>query len=157
MNQKHFIFSILFSGFIFPFAEAQTRTTIVDELVKQDYSGGTITVDCEPGITALIGKPVIATNSLNESFVKLPGYRIQVYSGNQRQSRAEAESKAKEVKSSFPEILVYVKYEAPVWKLRVGDFLTNEEASVFMKDLKKKLPSLGKEMYIVTDEIKVIL
>ena len=152
MKLKIFIFS-----FLPLFCHAQTRSTIIDELVKQDYRGGTITVTCDPQIIALIGKPLADVNSFNETSVKLPGYRIQAFAGNQQQSRAEAEAKAKEIKSLFPEISTYVKYNAPVWRLRIGDFQTNEEATGFMRELKKKLPSLGKEMYVVTDEIKVVL
>jgi len=152
MKLKFFIFS-----FLPLFCHAQTRGTIVDELVRQDYRGGTITVTCDPKINALIGKPLADVNSFNETSVKMPGYRIQAFSGNQPQSRAEAEARAKEIKSLFPEISTYVKYNAPVWRLRIGDFQTTDEATSFMKKLKKQLPLLGKEMNVVTDEIKVVL
>jgi len=137
------------------FCHAQTESTIVDVL-QQNNSGGKITINSDPKINELIGKPLAGTNSSSEVFIKLRGYRIQAFSGNQQQSRAEAESRAKQIKSLFPDISTDVTYKAPVWRLRIGDFRTNEEATNFMNDLKKKYPTLGKEMNIVTDEIKVV-
>ena len=149
-------FFILFS--LLPlFCQAQTRVTIVDKLIRQDYSGGTVTVSCDPKINALIGKPLADINSSNEISVKMQGCRIQAFSGNQQQSKDEAFAKEKEVKNLFPEVSTYVIYKAPVWRLRIGDFQTNEEAMNFIKELKKKHPSFEKEMYIVHDEIKVVL
>ncbi len=138
------------------FCHAQTQKTIIDELARQDYSGGTIAVDADPKINALIGKPLAGMNSLDELSVKIPGFRIQAFSGNQPRSRAEAEAKAKQIRDLFPDISTDVTYRAPIWRLRVGDFQTNEEASNFMREFKKKYPTLGREMYIVPDEIKVI-
>ncbi len=155
MNTKHFIF--LLSLLICCFSNAQTRSTIVDELTRKDYSGGTVTVNCDPKINALIGKPLTENGASDDSFVKVPGYRIQAFSGNSQQSRDEAFNKARDVKDLFPEVSTYVTYKAPVWRLRIGDFQTNEEANIFVKELKKKLPSIGREAYIVTDEIKVSL
>jgi len=150
MNLKFFIIFL----FLPLFCHAQTGGTIVDKLLQQDNSGGKITINSDPKINELIGKPL--ANSSSGVSMKLRGYRIQAFSGNQQQSRAEAESRAREIKSLFPEISTDVTYKAPVWRLRIGDFRTNEEATNFMNDLKKKYPSLGKEMNIVTDEIKVI-
>jgi len=137
---------------------AQTRSTIVGELVRQDYSGGgTILIDCDSQINSLIGTPLPDASISNESFIKIRGFRIQVFSGNQRQSKDEAEHKAREIKEFFSEVSTYVSYKAPIWRLRVGDFQTKEEANAFIRELKKKLPSLGREANIVSDEIKVVL
>ena len=138
------------------FCHAQTGGTIISELTKQDHSGGTVVVDSDPKISALIGKPLTGTNAPGDVSVKMQGFRIQVFSGNQQGSRAEAESKARQIRDLFPEISTEVTYRAPVWRLRIGDFQTNEEASNFVKEFKKKYPTLGREMYVVPDEIKVI-
>jgi hypothetical protein len=150
MKLKFFIFL-----FLPLFCHAQTQRTIISELAKQDYSGGTVVIDSDPKITALIGKPLADMNA-PEISVKMPGFRIQAFSGNQQNSRAEAEAKAKQIRSLFPDISTDVTYRAPIWRLRVGDFQTNEEASNFMKKFKKEYPTLGREMNIVPDEIKVV-
>ena len=47
-------------------------------------------------------------------------------------------------------------YKAPYWRLKVGDFLTREEAVAVMAELKKSFASLAGEMIIVRDRINVI-
>ena len=102
------------------------------------------------------GEVVETTDSL--TFLKVQGYRTQVFSGNnQRVSKDEAFRKEKEIKELFPEIPTYVTYNAPFWKLRVGDFRSHEEAYHMMRLLMGAFPKYGKEMYIVREEIKIPL
>lgn len=91
-------------------------------------------------------------------YLKIQGYRTQVFSGNnQRASKDEAFSKEKEIKELFPDVPTYVSYNAPFWKLRVGDFRSHEEAYHMMRQLMAAFPKYGKEMYIVREEIKIPL
>ena len=147
MNLKFFIPFL----FLIISSSINAQTTIINELMKPGK--GTIIINSDSQINALIGK----ANFSNDPFIKIPGYRIQAFSGNQSQSKDEAMNKAREVKETFPETATYVTYNAPIWRLRIGDFQSNQEAKAFMRDLKKKCPSIGKEMYIVTDEIKIAL
>ncbi len=140
------------------FATAQSKRSIIDELAKKDESGGFVLVNASPQINALVGNSVeLQTDEENDSFVKMKGFRIQVYSGNQKHSKDEAFERAKEIRETFHGISTYVTYKAPVWRLRVGDFQTREEASAFIMEMKQKFPSQGKEMYVVSDEIKINL
>ena len=85
------------------------------------------------------------------------GYRIQVYSdNNQRTARANAERLASQISSEYPLLGTYLAYKAPYWRLKVGDFLTREEASETMTELKKSFGTLAGEMIIVRDRINVI-
>jgi len=56
---------------------------------------------------------------------KIPGYRVQIYSGSNR-------SLANQVKSlfitSYPDIKIYLSYSQPYFKLRAGDFRTKAES-----------------------------
>lgn len=92
------------------------------------------------------------------TFLKIPGYRAQVFSGNnQRKSKDEAFKKEEEIKELFPDIPTYVTYNAPFWKLRVGDFRSHEEAYQLMRQLMEAFPAYAKEMYIVKEEVKIPL
>ena len=94
----------------------------------------------------------------DETYLKMQGFRTQVFSGNnQRASKEEAFQKEKEIKERFPDVPTYVSYNAPFWKLRVGDFRSHEEAYHMMRQLMDAFPSYGKEMYIVKEEIKIPL
>ncbi|HRU13054.1 MAG TPA: SPOR domain-containing protein [Dysgonamonadaceae bacterium] len=48
-----------------------------------------------------------------------------------------------------------VLFDSPFWRLRVGNFKTREEAEQVLDELRTAFPSFGKEMYIVTDEVKI--
>lgn len=89
-----------------------------------------------------------------KSYLKVQGFRTQVFSGNdQRKSKEEAFKKEKEIKELFPDLPTYVTYAAPFWKLRVGDFTSHEEAYHIKVELAKAFPAYGKEMYIVREEV----
>ncbi|WP_369695166.1 SPOR domain-containing protein [Porphyromonas endodontalis] len=49
----------------------------------------------------------------------------------------------------------YVTYKSPFWRLSVGDFRTREEAQKAMQDLKRAIPAIAPELYIVRDNIRV--
>lgn len=95
----------------------------------------------------ILVKRHIALNSLKQS---VPGYRIQIYFGNQR-------SKALEIKTDFsktyPEVNSYVVYQQPYFKVRVGDFKYRLEALKLLKQIQPFFETA----FIVKDEIKLPL
>lgn len=135
--------------------------TIFDALQEKERGKGDVVVNQSNAIRNLVGSRKYGPNvetSGEEAFLKLQGFRAQVFSGNnQRQSKDEAFRKEEEVKELFPDIPTYVTYNAPFWRLRVGDFRTHEEAYHLMRDLKSAFPDYGKEMYIVSEEIRIPL
>lgn len=135
--------------------------SIFDSLQDPAAGKGQVIVNQSPAIKRMVGTRLSGANvetTDTETFLKVQGYRTQVFSGNnQRKSKDEAFSKEKEIKELFPEIPTYVTYNAPFWKLRVGDFRSHEEAYHMMRLLMDAFPSYGKEMYIVREEIKIPL
>lgn len=85
---------------------------------------------------------------INQSNKTMPGYRIQVYFGQQR-------SKAMEIKSDFElrygGIPVYLTYKQPNFKVRAGDFKTKLEASKYLNDIKSSYAVA----FIVKDDVKL--
>ncbi len=77
------------------------------------------------------------------------GYRVQIYfdSGNQ------SKKKANDVKTQFlakkPDVPCYLVYQAPNFKVRVGDFRSRYEAYKLYREIRNDFPSA----YIVKDEI----
>jgi len=67
----------------------------------------------------------------------------------------EAFSKETDLKSTFPELSTYVKYNAPFWRLRVGDFQTYQDAQNMLVQLRHNFPAFGREMSIVKEKIQV--
>ena len=83
------------------------------------------------------------------------GFRIQAYTGNLAKSKDEAYRRAKVVNAANPALGCYVTYKSPCWRLSVGDFRTREEAQKAMQDLKRAIPAIAPELYIVRDNIRV--
>ena len=130
--------------------------TIIDDLQSQtNASDGKIYIECAPSILALIGKPnsqLIASGN-NASFVERNGFRLLYMS----KERLEVTSKQSAIRSAFPELSADVKFEAPNWRLLVGDFMTTEEANITKQRLQKEFPQFGKELYVVSDKIKLLI
>jgi hypothetical protein len=84
------------------------------------------------------------------------GYKIQAFAGNnQRTSKNEAYRKQAMINQAFPELETVVIFDSPFWRVRVGNFKSRDEAAAVLRELRNAFPSFGKEMYIVTDEVKV--
>lgn len=69
----------------------------------------------------------------NRSVRYAPGYRIQIYSGNERQ-RAEAAKML--IYQNFPELNTYLSYKQPTYRLKVGDFMRRIDAERYFSQLK---------------------
>lgn len=94
-------------------SRAQSDTTGV--VVKQDSR-----------IEQLVRKQIeINAQTTLETRRHVPGFRIQVISSPDRNKVNAAKVKMYE---QFPDWKPYVLYQAPNYKLRVGDFLTEDEA-----------------------------
>lgn len=136
-------------------------TTIFDKLSKEEAGKGSVSIHQSDDIRAMVGAHKYGENveqNGEETFLKIQGYRTQVFSGNnQRKSKEEAFRKEKEIKELFPNVPTYVTYNAPFWKLRVGDFRSHEEAYQMMRQLMVAFPNFAKEMYIVKEEVKIPL
>lgn len=84
------------------------------------------------------------------------GYRIQLFSGNNaRTAKSQATSRATRVDEQFPEYATYVSFDAPYWRLKVGDFRSYEEATAALARLKAAMPEYAREMRVVRDKITV--
>lgn len=77
------------------------------------------------------------TDEANEESVSarlqvISGYRIQIFAGRE-QRPALAVKKEAENRFKLP---VYLAYEAPQYKIRIGDFITREEATEFCQQVR---------------------
>lgn len=67
----------------------------------------------------------------------LDGYRVQIYSGSGPSAKKAAlDAKANFLKL-FPNERVYVRYDAPFWRVRVGDFRFRSEALPLLSRVKR--------------------
>ncbi len=135
---------------------------IIDELTTDSPGKGTVRVYEDESIKQILGRSmapprtVYSTRDGSTQYVKMRGYKIQAFSGNnQRTSKNEAYYKQGLVNTSFPEHETTVSFDSPFWRLRVGNFKSRGDANEVLRSMRTTFPSFGKEMYIVVDEVKI--
>jgi hypothetical protein len=125
-----------------------TRTDTVNWAMHKDT--GTIVVHKDPRIDLLIHKQMeINEETTRDSRRSMPGFRIQVMNSPDRNKVFAAKTK---IYQQFPDVKPYLLYQPPNYKLRVGNFRTQEEAEDFQKQLSALFPS---GLYIIRDTIEV--
>lgn len=78
----------------------------------------------------------MAYHNKNLKFVN--GFRIQLYVGNDRK---HADDTKVFVYTSYPEIYPYISFQQPLYKVKIGDFLTRLDAERYYRNLKEVYPS----------------
>jgi hypothetical protein len=115
-----------------------------------DTSGVVVTKD--PRIDLLVRKQTaINEETTRESRRNVPGFRIQVMNTPDRNKVYDAKAK---VYQEFPDWKPYLLYQAPNYKLRVGDFKTEDEAQAALQQLSRLFPQ---GMYVIHDIIELKL
>ena len=64
------------------------------------------------------------------------GYRVQIFMEIGNDAIAHAESMKSSFSAAFPELPVYLTYEQPYYRLRVGDFRNRVEAEKYVRLIK---------------------
>lgn len=78
----------------------------------------------------------------------MPGYRIQIYFGGNRQKAAEIKV---EFSSRYPEVSAYLTYQQPNYKVRVGDYRSRFEAKKLLSELEGQFPTT----FVVPDDVRL--
>ena len=111
-----------------------------------------VLVEKDPRIDLLVRKQIeINEVTTRESRRFVPGFRIQVMNSPDRPKVFAAKARVFE---QFPDWKPYLLYQSPNYKLRVGNFKTQEEAQDAMKQLSKLFPS---GLYVIPDVIELKL
>ncbi|HZE84122.1 MAG TPA: SPOR domain-containing protein [Puia sp.] len=111
-----------------------------------------VVVNKDPRVDDLIRKQVeINEETTRDSRRSMPGFRLQVISSQDRNKVFAAKAK---ILQQFPDLKPYLMYQAPNYKLKVGNFKTQEEAEDYQKELSRLFPS---GLFIIRDTIEVKL
>jgi len=84
------------------------------------------------------------------TWINMDGYRVQVYLST---TRDRADWAADRARQSFPSDSVYIVFQAPYHRVRVGDFRTYQEAMAKVEEAKAKGYS---DAFLVPTTIRVI-
>jgi len=138
------------------------QTSICDQLRQS----GRVEIQQDERLDALLTRETkiynaashLQTNKDGKQILTMPGFRVRVFSGNnQIKSRQEALQIEADLKRYNPALATYVLFRSPNWRLMVGNFRTNEEATALLRELKKKFPVYGQEMFVVKEQIEIEL
>ncbi|TAJ14239.1 SPOR domain-containing protein [Marinilabiliaceae bacterium JC017] len=109
----------------------------VDEVQKHEEDEGKIIIHQEEGIADLVETHI----EMNKRAAGIDGYRIQLYSGAGPRAKKEALEVKSKFLSTFPEEDVEIRYNAPFWRVRVGNYRHKHETLPLMTQLKKYFPN----------------
>ncbi|MEI6595617.1 MAG: SPOR domain-containing protein [Bacteroidota bacterium] len=103
-----------------------------------------VQVQSDVKLDTLINRNIEANKTANT----IQGFRIQIFFGSERKNASDARSKVLQL---FPDADVYLIYQQPYFKVRVGDYRTKLEAHHMFTEL---LPQFDK-IFIVPDKINL--
>lgn len=139
-------------------AADDTDATTSQHIADQIQSDSIISVQMPQGLYNRL-KPIEPQLKSDEapapSYGRMAGYRVQVFSGNNSKAKSEGQIRENQIHLFFPEHNTYLTYGAPYWRLRIGDFRTNEEAAEFAAALKKAFPAFKREIIVVRDRVTI--
>lgn len=88
----------------------------------------------------------LENNKINK---KLDGYRVEIFFSSDINAKEQALKKKVEFLTAYPNNTVHIKYIAPNFRVRVGDFRTKNEALKLYREIKDNYPVA----FIVSDNI----
>ena len=77
----------------------------------------------------------------NENLEGMNGFRVEIFFSSQMDAKEKALSTKTDFLTEYPEHAVHVKFIAPNFRVRVGDFRTKNEAWKLYKTIQKDYPS----------------
>lgn len=155
MSNSRTVFSILFTvcASVALSENNKPQPSIVDHITADSVN---VIIQPEQLATRLLYDDTPVDKNENRGVRGNIGYRVQLFSdNNSRTAKNEARAKERRVMARFPQYRSYVMFKAPYWRLRVGDFKTQQEANAVAEEIKRAFPSYSKEIRVVQDRINL--
>ncbi len=133
-------------------AQTAVADTSIVQYLERANNGGTIQITQPAELSRRVAR---VGEDVEQNMVKVPVYRIQLFSSNNTAAKSKAESLANEVKMAFPDMPAVVSYVSPFWRLRVGEFRTYEEANAMLPLIQNKFPDMARGMLIIRERVSV--
>ncbi len=89
-------------------------------------------------VTEKLDKALDAIKSQNKSIKYINGFRIQLYVGNIRQDADNAKSY---IYRAFPELVPYMSYSQPTYRVKAGDFMYRGDAQAYLDQIRDQYAS----------------
>jgi hypothetical protein len=103
-----------------------------------------VTIQSLPLVDTLIERNIEENKTANG----IQGYRVQIFFGSERKAAHDAKTKFLQM---MPEEEVYLIYQQPYFKVRVGDYRTKLEAEAVYRKLMQDF----EKVFIIPDKINL--
>ncbi len=140
---------ISFSVFLFLAALVWWPASYAQELPdthENVWKTGTITVKQDARVTDILKRQI----SQNKRKNGVDGYRIQILFNSGPGARNQAIRAKADFLSAYPGYPVYILYQSPFYKVRIGDFVLKRDALKVYHQIKNKYPTA----FIVNDIVR---
>lgn len=97
---------------------------------------GNVTVTQPDEVSRLLKKHI----AVNEKTDGIPGYRIQIFSDSGNNSKRKAMRSKAKFRMSFNDLKAYIVFDAPYYKVEIGNFITRLDAQAVLRQLKDQYP-----------------
>ena len=124
------------------------QATIPEDIQEEPIQPGilqNLQVNQDPRLNKMLNWHFVKNEKMNG----MEGFRVEIFFSADMDALEQAKNKKVEFLSEYPENVVNIKYDAPNFKVRVGDFRTKNEALKLLKKIEKSYPMA----FIVPDKI----
>ncbi len=108
-------------------------------------NAGRFTVNQDERLNELVDRHI----SINKEQEGMQGYRIRIFSESGQGARSSATNVRAKFFNKYPDIETYLVYDAPNFKVYVGDFRTRSEALKMQNKISRDYPF----SFIISDRI----
>jgi hypothetical protein len=138
MNFKFVLFFLIFFSAQKGFAQSNINTKEAPDIFRifssTSANQGKINILQDDQIKSLVNR---YTESHRKEG-KIPGYRIRIFSDSGQPARQKAMSERNRFVELYPEMPTYLVFEAPNFKVYVGDFRSKTDGFMAYKQIAKK-------------------
>lgn len=121
-------------------------------IIAQESGKGSVEIIQDTRIDTIMMKHIEMNDALllNTDNYAIDGFRIQIFEESGNRSSTHARDVMAEFSEKYPDIPVYLTWQAPNFKVRVGDFRTRMDAEGFLRKVKRDYPIA----WVIRDKIK---
>lgn len=131
------VFSFIMIICLVHIAGAQQSSDVFQRLDQRNDKDGVVSIVQHAGIADMVKMHI----DQNKRMGGIEGWRINLYSGSGSDAKKEAQEIKGKAMSEFPDEKVYLIYNAPFWRVRVGDFRDKSESLKLYYKLKREFSS----------------
>ena len=106
-------------------------------VIAQQPNEGELTINTDPRIDKLVQLHI----AYNEVYPFIDGYRIHIFLKSGNEALINAEEIKLEFEEKYENVVAYITFGEPYYRVRVGDFRTRLDAEKFLQQINRTYPN----------------